>query len=303
MHNSKGFHPQNTHNQNYDFPELIKACPELGRYASPNPHGELSIDYSHPKAVYFLNKALLKLHYQIEGWNLPEGALCPAVPGRADYLYHIADLLDRPLGPKTKGLDIGVGASCIYPLLGNSLFGWSFIGTDIDPKSIESARAILSANPKHKKHITCRLQNSANDIFVGLFQSDQKVSFTMCNPPFHSSLEEALEGSEKKWKNLNSNKLKKGHEPVKPKATLNFGGQKAELWCPGGELEFVKTMIKQSVAIKENCPLFTSLISKKENLPALEEALKKIKATEIHKIEMKHGNKISHILGWSFRAS
>jgi len=31
-----------------------------------------------------------------------------------------------------RGLDIGTGASAIYPLLGARVYGWSFLGTDID---------------------------------------------------------------------------------------------------------------------------------------------------------------------------
>jgi hypothetical protein len=43
-------------------------------------------------------------------------------------------------------LDVGVGASCIYPLLGNKYFGWKFFGTDVDKKSIEYAKCVVQMN-------------------------------------------------------------------------------------------------------------------------------------------------------------
>ena len=32
-------------------------------------------------------------------------------------------------GERVRGFDIGSGANCIYPLLGASLLGWSFVGS------------------------------------------------------------------------------------------------------------------------------------------------------------------------------
>jgi 23S rRNA (adenine1618-N6)-methyltransferase len=68
-------------------------------------------------------------------------------------LHLIADLLaENNLGKIPKGdqitcLDIGVGASCIYPIIGVTEYGWKFIGSDIDSKSLESAKKIALANP------------------------------------------------------------------------------------------------------------------------------------------------------------
>ena len=53
----ENFHPRNRHRHRYNFPELIKACPELADYVSPNPFEDLSIDFTNPKAIKALNKA------------------------------------------------------------------------------------------------------------------------------------------------------------------------------------------------------------------------------------------------------
>ena len=88
-------HPRSKHRNRYDFEKLIEGFPELEPFVKPNKFGDESIDFSDPKAVVTLNKALLKHHYGIENWLIPEGYLCPPIPGRADYIHHIADLLSE----------------------------------------------------------------------------------------------------------------------------------------------------------------------------------------------------------------
>ena len=86
-------HPRNRHSGRYDFPKLIAACPELGEYVILNPYGKQSIDFANPDAVRVFNRALLRQFYGIQHWDIPAGYLCPPVPGRADYLHGLADLL------------------------------------------------------------------------------------------------------------------------------------------------------------------------------------------------------------------
>ncbi|MGE4463152.1 MAG: RlmF-related methyltransferase, partial [Arcobacter sp.] len=116
--------------------------------------------------------------------------------------------------------------------------------------------------------------------------------FTLCNPPFHKSLDEALAGNKRKVQNLTKQKS--------TKSALNFGGKNNELWCEGGEIVFIKNMIKESLAFSKNCLWFTTLVSKKENLSFIYKALKDIKAVEVKTIKMAHGQKISRIVAWTF---
>ena len=90
-------HPRNPHQGRYDMEALCKACPELRSYLKSNPKDETTIDFSDSKAVLYLNKALLAHYYQTPNWQIPEGYLCPPIPGRADYIHHIADLGDRAI--------------------------------------------------------------------------------------------------------------------------------------------------------------------------------------------------------------
>ena len=291
-------HPRNKHLGRYDLDLLSTNHPELKPFIRPNKYGDDSIDFADPEAVKSLNKALLKTYYGIDFWDIPEGYLCPPIPGRADYVHHVADLLCSinfgkvPTGQKTICLDVGVGANCIYPIIGNHEYGWSFIGSDIDETSIESAKAIVTKNGGLKSAIELRLQTDPKDIFYGVITKEERIDVTICNPPFHSSKEEAEEGSLRKVRNLTQKRV--------DKPTLNFGGQGGELWCEGGEKRFIKDMIRESKKFRETCFWFTTLVSKQSNLSTVQGLLKEAKAEEVRTIPMGIGNKTSRIVAWTF---
>ncbi|MCK9410835.1 MAG: 23S rRNA (adenine(1618)-N(6))-methyltransferase RlmF [Prolixibacteraceae bacterium] len=291
-------HPRNLHRERYDFGALVQSCPELAAFVIQNPYQDTSIDFFNQDAVKMLNRALLKHFYNIEVWNIPPGYLCPPVPGRADYIHHAADLLaignnrTIPLGKQIRCLDIGVGANCIYPIIGNKTYGWSFVGSDIDPIAIKNAKMIIRLNPSLIGAIEVRLQKYNPSILKGVLQVGENFDLLICNPPFHTSAEEARSGSQRKLSNLKGNKIKS--------PTLNFGGQNNELWCPGGEVQFARQMIAESSEFAGSITMFTILIAKSEHLPMVYHALKLVKATEIRTIPMAQGNKISRIVAWSF---
>lgn len=291
-------HPRNPHRGRYDLQALITSYLALANYVQMNRFNIESIDFADPEAVKALNTALLKHYYGIDHWDIPPGYLCPPVPGRADYIHHIADLLGAyndgkiPTGKAVRCLDIGVGANCIYPLIGAKAYGWSFVGADIDPVAIASANSIIEANPVLQDAVECRLQPNPKDIFVGIIRDAEVFDLTICNPPFHTSLKEAASGTLRKLRNLNQEKV--------TTPALNFGGQNKELWCVGGEQKFVQDMIRQSQRFAASCFWFSTLISNQEHLKSVYIALEKAAATEVKTIPMGQGNKISRIVAWNF---
>lgn len=291
-----GLHPRNKHRERYDFKQLITSCPELATFVKLNDYEDESIDFFDPQAVKMLNKALLKHYYDIEYWNIPNNYLCPPIPGRADYIHHIADVISQngkvPIGSQIKCLDIGVGANCVYPIIGNKEYGWSFIGSDIDPVSIASAKMIVDKNPALKGKIEVRLQSNRTAIFQGILKKDERIDLSICNPPFHASAAEAQQGTTRKLKNLT------GQKPTK--ALLNFGGRHNELWCEGGEEKFVRDMIKQSKLFSSSCFWFSTLISKQDHLQSAYKTLETVAAVETKTIPMSQGNKTSRLLAWTF---
>ena len=291
-------HPRNLHRERYDFELLIGSCSELSKYVKKNDFDDESIDFSNPKAVKWLNKALLKCYYNIDYWDIPTDYLCPPVPGRADYIHQVADLLAScnqgqiPKGYKIKCMDVGVGASCVFPIIGVKSYGWSFVGSDIDALALESARKIINYNPLLKKNVMLRVQENAKDVFHGVMKRDEFIDVSICNPPFHASLAEAQAGTLKKLSSLNHKKI--------TTPTLNFGGQNTELWCEGGEERFVRDMIRQSKQFSSTCFWFTTLISKKDHLKAVYAALQSAGALQVKTIPMVQGTKTTRIVAWTF---
>lgn len=291
-------HIRNKNRERYDLAALLTAIPDLAKHVKPNKYGEDSVDFSNPIAVKLLNKALLSHYYGVTNWEFPDENLCPPIPGRADYIHHMADLLaetnfgEIPTGDKIVCLDIGVGANCIYPIIGTTEYGWKFIGSDIDPTSIESAQKIVDSNEILKSKIECRLQENPKAILFGILDREEKIDLSICNPPFHSSTEEAEKGTRRKVKNLSGKKIEK---PV-----LNFAGISNELICEGGEAIFIQTMIKESKRYAQNCYWFSTLVSKQSNLKGINELLELIGAKQIKTIPIGTGNKSSRIVAWTF---
>ena len=294
-------HPRNPHRERYDFAQLTQASPPLAAFVHANKFGDASIDFANPEAVKALNQALLKQFYGIAHWDIPAGYLCPPIPGRADYLHYVADLLAASNGgevPRGKGvlvLDIGVGANCIYPLIGHQAYGWRFVGSETDAVALRAARHIVAANDALKGSIDLRHQPEAGHMLAGLAKRGEVFDATICNPPFYASLAEAEAGSQRKTTNLGSRKPGRPAPPVR-----NFGGQASELWYPGGEEAFVRQLVRESQAQPVTAYWFTTLVSQSHTLPGIYKELQWAGAVEVKTIDMAQGQKKSRLVAWTF---
>ncbi len=289
-------HPRNRHQGRYDFARLIALHPALGQFMRPGAEGQPTLDFASPDAVRALNRALLQADYGISEWDIPQGYLCPPVPGRADYIHCLADLLATshdgviPAGAGLTGLDIGTGANLIYPLIGQIEYGWRFIGADIDDDALKNGRRILAANPYLTGLIELRRQPDPQAVFDNLFAPDERVDFTLCNPPFHASAEEARDASRRKWRNLRGSAAE----------VLNFGGRHHELYCSDGESGFLSRMAEQSTRYTEQVFWFSSLVSKLENVAPLTARLHALGATDVRTVPMAQGHKRSRFVAWTY---
>ncbi|MEB5749230.1 23S rRNA (adenine(1618)-N(6))-methyltransferase RlmF [Leclercia adecarboxylata] len=289
-----GLHPRNRHRSRYDMNALCESCPALREFITQTPTGEPTVNFADPQAVKTLNKALLMHFYGVTQWDIPDGYLCPPVPGRADYIHHLADLLaegNNGVAPaEATLLDIGTGSNLIYPLIGVHEYGWRFTGSEVDPQAFANATAIINGNPGMSRAIRLRRQKEASAIFTGIIHKNEQYDATLCNPPFHDSAESARAGSERKRRNLGQ----------AANAALNFGGQQQELWCEGGEVAFITKMIAESAQFARQVKWFTTLVSRSENLPPLYRALTDIGAVKVVKKEMAQGQKQSRFIAWTF---
>lgn len=284
-------HKNSLHTNSYDFELLTKNHEALKSHVFVNDYQNQTIDFSNPEAVKALNTALLYTHYDVKFWEFPDKNLCPPIPSRADYIHHLADLLRRShLESDVKVLDTGVGASCIYPLLGNSIYNWSFVGSDIDEKSLQIAQKIIDKN-NLENVIELRHQRDYQHILKGILRPSDKFTVSVCNPPFFKSQADALDATKTKLKGLG----KKSDKVIR-----NFSGTPKELCYAGGEKAFLHNYLYESSQFPKQCYWFTSLVSNVSHVRSMEASLKKLGATEFRVLDMIQGNKVSRVVAWSF---
>lgn len=279
-------HSNNPYIEDYNFKQLVAQFPDLGDFVFINDHGNQTIKFSDNKAVKALNTALLKVDYGIV-WELPVNNLCPPIPGRLDYLLHIADLIPKK---ELRLLDIGTGSNLIYPILGTCHFDWKCIGSEVNPESLKNAQKIIANNSK-LSGIELRQQKFKNNIFEGIITSKDFFDVVVCNPPFYKNRTDAERRNQRKVKNLG----------LMDEEQLNFGGLSNELWYKGGEEAFIKKMALESSNYKDQVQWFTALVSQKDNLKNIKRAINKTKPTDVRVVEMTQGNKISRFVAWTFQ--
>jgi len=274
IHVKSKFHLKNRNKDKYDLSALVLHTPELESHIITNIEGESTVDFTNPTAINLLNKALLGYYYDVKSWNFPDDYICPQIPKSADYIHHIADLLKLsnfgrlPKSDLITCLDIGTGATCIFPILGSIEYNWNFIGSDIDDETLKSASEIVASNPTLPSSINFKLQENPKDFFYGILDRKDKVDITLCSPPTLS--------------------------PIKGE------NQPKELLYDGGDLKFNRDMIKQSKKFASNCFWFTTIVSSQNNLKNTQKLLDELGAIQVIDLPLENGKKGKKILAWSF---
>ncbi|KAK3155865.1 hypothetical protein QOZ80_2AG0099650 [Eleusine coracana subsp. coracana] len=297
-----------------DFAALAELYPSFRPFVSVSGRGRASIDFTDFAATRELTRVLL-LHDHGVNWWIPDGQLCPTIPNRSNYIHWIEDLLSSDLIPpissssgRVRGFDIGTGANCIYPLLGASLLGWSFVGSDVTDVALEWAKKNVESNPHLAELIEIRNANAVTSaseceadgreaardntsgpvddltkskppVLVGVVKESEIFDFCMCNPPFFESMEEA------------------GLNP-----RTSCGGTTEEMVCPGGELAFITHIVEDSVSLKNSFRWFTSMVGRKANLKMLISKVRKVGASVVKTTEFVQGQTARWGLAWSFIA-
>jgi len=282
-------HLDNPFNKNYNFNQLMRANPRLEAFIIPGKFGRKSINFANPEAVEALNKALLKWQFDLN-WQLKEGNLCPAVPGRFDYLLYVRELIDYPQDRRVQMLDIGTGASLIYPLLATAAFNWQCTASEVDKESLGYAKGLIRLNPCMQT-TSLRRQQYKSNVLKNVIEKGDFFDVVVCNPPFYKTQAEA------ERKNLRKNKNLHGREEL----DQNFGGNANELWYKGGEEAFIKTMIAESAEFATQVGWFTTLVSNVDHIKTLKRFTRKAGASEVKVVEMDQGNKQTRFLAWRFK--
>ncbi|CAI7578163.1 unnamed protein product [Penicillium bialowiezense] len=190
---------------------------------------------------------------------------------KLNYILWIQDLIDSTAGGlgegydrdrEVVGLDIGTGCIGIYPLLGcTTRPGWKFVATDIDSENIRTAKQNVALNELESR---IRIIESHPDgpLFPLEKLGHERLDFTMCNPPFYTSPDELVESAKQK---------------KRPPFSACTGAE-VEMVTRGGEVDFVRKMIDESLHLRDRIQWYTSMVGKMSSVSVLVETL------------IKHGN-------------
>ncbi|KAF9153305.1 Methyltransferase-like protein 16 [Linnemannia schmuckeri] len=289
-----GMHPNNPYfNNPPDFVALAQLYPSLAPFvavkSSESSKGTSGsgtrgiINFQDPSALRELTYCLLKKDFSLD-LEIPLDSLCPPIPNRLNYICWIEDLLDIDSTKDIHGIDIGTGASCIYPLLGCSRnMHWKMVATDIDDRSISFADSNVKRN--HLDNAIRIIKNNSTDIFLALLFKDpeQRYDFCMCNPPFYKDeqdIQDSLEGKE-------------GQASAVCNGTIN------EMITAGGETQFVKQMVDESIVHGQRIRWYTSMLGKRSSVDTVIAYLKEKKILNYTLTTFRQGRTRRWAIAWS----
>ncbi|KAI7619211.1 siroheme synthase middle domains-like protein [Hortaea werneckii] len=252
------------------------------------------VDFQDPKVVKQLTNSLLKHDFGLK-LQLPDDRLCPPVPVRWNYIRWIQELLDTTSETysdrydperEVKGLDIGVGASCIYGLLAcKTRPRWLMAGIDIDAHSLKHARVNIETNKLADRiHL---VQTDPDDPLIPLKQMQcETLDFVMTNPPFYDSMQDMQSSYTNK------------HAP--PSAICT--GSENEMICPGGDVGFVTRILDESLRLRDRVQWYTAMLGKMSSLQRIVVKLKENGVSNYAVTCLQAGHRTKRwAVSWSFR--
>ncbi|XP_078080889.1 RNA N(6)-adenosine-methyltransferase mettl16 [Mustelus asterias] len=285
---NKSMHPRNRYKDKPpDFTYLASKYTEFQQHVHTSLTGKVSLNFKDPEAVRALTCTLLKEDFGLT-IDIPLERLIPTVPLRLNYIHWVEDLIgsDTVKSKLIRGIDIGTGASCIYPLLGATMNGWFFLATEVDDMCFNYAKQNVEQN--NLSDLIKVVKVPQKTLLMDALKEESEIvyDFCMCNPPFFANQLEA--------KGVNS------RNPSRPPpSSVNTGGI-TEIMAEGGELEFVKRIIHDSLQLKKRLRWYSCMLGKKCSLAPLKEELRQQEVPKVTHTEFCQGRTMRWALAWSF---
>ncbi|KAM4843472.1 RNA N(6)-adenosine-methyltransferase METTL16 [Thomomys bottae] len=286
---SKSMHARNRYKDKPpDFAYLASKYPHFKQHVQMNLNGRVSLNFKDPEAVRALTCTLLKEDFGLS-IDIPLERLIPTVPLRLNYIHWVEDLIGHQESDRStlrRGIDIGTGASCIYPLLGATLNGWYFLATEVDDMCFNYAKKNVEQN--NLSDLIKVVKVPQKTLLMDALKEESEIiyDFCMCNPPFFANQLEA--------KGINSRNPRRP-----PPSSVNTGGI-TEIMAEGGELEFVKRIIHDSLQLKKRLRWYSCMLGKKCSLAPLKKELRIQGVPKVTFTEFCQGRTMRWALAWSF---
>jgi 23S rRNA (adenine1618-N6)-methyltransferase len=274
---------------NYD--SLIEKYPELKEFWNES---DGTLDLRRQTAIHALTKAQLKNHFGLQ-IELSNRHLCPRLPNRLDYVLwirglvgftrtHIAGLTNQvENNAKLRGLDVGTGSSCIYPLLMCSVDEHcEMYGTEISEESASLARRNVDRNMALSSRIFIVQTDERAHLLS--WEGAPDFDFSMCNPPFYSSPAE-----------MDFSRQVKVDAPYSELLASD-----SELFTPGGEAAFTARILGESSALGTRITWYSTLFGKKATLVDFVSQMRSKGITNYALHEISHGKTRRWCAAWSY---
>lgn len=322
----------------------------LGPHITRDEQGVAHIDFHDGRAATALNEATLRRDFGIHVVQ-PQDRLCPPIPNRLNYLLWLQDVLRHTREPVVEAagatdedgqptkrrklagrstspqiLDIGTGATAIYPLLGCAIDPhWVFTGTDIDAASLDNARKIVE-NPRNDGCDHGGDSSSMGSGRPGLrLMGDWPLNLA-------SRITLVLRSEEDTLIPLGSQcgdaaDAHHAHDNAQPMYTATMcnppfyssaqemqdsldkkslppngacSGTSTEMICAGGEVAFVSRLIDESTSLRERVRWYTSMLGKMSSIAPLVDRLKQRDVQNYGVSAFVQGSTRRWVLIWSF---
>lgn len=244
-----------------------------------------------------LTRALLGDCFRLKLPYLDEQHLCPPVPNRFFYVKWVHEELlytnnnNNDNGPinNVVGLDLGAGASCIYPLLICRVYRTTttrVFTSEVDPQAAQLARANVTANhlnqfiqvidvpPSHAQQGPESPSGGPLQRTLAVISNETntlgRLDFVMTNPPFYDS------------SSLDVSTARAGDGRIRTHMTVSEGAY------PGGEVGFVHDILRDfsSMGHSQRPRWCSAMLGKKASFMQLHKLLvhifgpAKVKSTE-----------------------
>jgi len=290
---NKFMHPRNRYKKEKpSFLKLALKYPDFRAQVTQDEDGKVLLDFKNADALRALTTCLLKEDFGLTV-ELPPDRLVPTLPLRLNYIHWLEDIVGRERDKW--GIDIGTGASCIYPLLAVKMNGWKFLATEADPENCMHARKNVEKNGMAKEITVFQVEKEValltplNDPSLpGALP--KKYDFCMCNPPFFAD-------------HMEAQAVGTSRSMDRPEAMSVSTASPEECIAHGGEVGFVRQMIQESLLLKERVTVYSSMLGKKTSLAALKEELRANGVSKYSSTELCQGRTMRWALAWSFDSS
>ncbi|CAH1110753.1 unnamed protein product [Psylliodes chrysocephalus] len=281
---NKYMHPRNIYKSPPNFKQLALDYPEFREFITHDVTGKVSLDFKNIKALRGLSCILLKKDFGLD-IEIPLSKLIPTIPLRLNYILWLEDLLS--LSNKTdklKGIDIGTGASCVYPLLAAKKNQWYMVASEVDDESIRYAKNNIDKNCLQDFIKVIKVEEN---VLLKELLKGEEYDFCMCNPPFFGSAQELQSNSN--TRSLN-----------RPRPKNSFCATVTEVVVKGGEVDFLSKLIKESKELETQIKIYTTMVGHKKHLPQLKKLLREVEVSSFKETEFCQGNTTRWGLAWTF---